>query len=158
MRKWIARLWGIFSVFSALVGIGGWPDDTANLLGWFGFMSPQWSGFLVALGLAGLLFSALLLWGDRLDAWWKQFRGSATPQDSSTADYMTATAIIDGYLQHATVDMRPGVNITIRTDILKRFEESPGAMLGEGIYSREHLHLWMQTNMGRLLIRYRGDL
>ena len=76
----------------------------------------------------------------------------------ATADYMTTNAIIDRYLQHATVDMRPGVKLTIRTAILERFEKSPGAMLGEGIYSREHLHLWMQTNMARLFIRHRRDL
>ncbi len=70
---------------------------------------------------------------------------------------MAATDIIDAYLQHATVDMRPGVKIATRTEILKRFEKNPGG-LGEGVYSREHLHLWMQTNMGRLLIRHRGDL
>ena len=157
MRKWIAKLWGIFSVFSAFVGIGGWPDDTANLLGWFGFMSPQWSGFLVALGLSGMVFSAVLLWSDRLDAWWKS-RGSGSSQDSNTADYLTTGAIIDAYLQHATVGMKPAVKMSVRFAILQKFENSPGAMLGEGTYNRERLKIWLESNMGKLLIKHSGDL
>ena len=71
---------------------------------------------------------------------------------------MTAGAIIDNYLQHATVGMKPAIKMIIRSDILKRFEGSPGAMLGEGIYNRERLRIWLESNMGKLLIKHKGDL
>lgn len=89
MRKRILKSWGIFSVLSTIVGIGGWPDDTANLLGWFGSLSPQWSGFLVGLGLSGLVFFVLILWGDKIDTWWESPEPSPAEPISSPA--MTAS-------------------------------------------------------------------
>ena len=51
------------SIFSTLLGIGGWPDDAATWHGWIRGMDPVLAGFLMGVGLTSLAFSLLVRWG-----------------------------------------------------------------------------------------------
>ena len=73
-------------------------------------------------------------------------------------DYVTATQIIANYLGHAFEDVKPRIQIVIVHDLLHHFERSPQARIGDNIYSREKLRVWLEFHMGKLLIKHRGEL
>ncbi len=138
--EWIGIVFGIW-------GIPGLIDDGGAWAAWLEPMNlyTEFAPFAVLLGV--LLFT-----------WGRLQRSRKHPKPDGTADYITAGAIIDNYLQHATIGMKPAVKMSVRFEILKKFESSPGAMLSEGTYNRERLRVWLESNMGKLLIRHRGDL
>ena len=82
----------------------------------------------------------------------------AETDDPQGTDYLGACSIVEAYIQHGIIDMRPGVALTVRYGILERFKNSPGAMLSEGVYNEKLLHFWMQSNAAKLLVKNRGDL
>ena len=109
-----------------------------------------------AWGILSILAVTVAVWAS-----WMQSRGQRSSKVATLdnkVDYVTVGDIIDAYLQHATTGIRPAVMSSVRFDILQRFESSPGAMVGEGMYNRERLKIWLESNMGKLLIKHRNDL
>ena len=82
------------------------------------------------------------------------------PEEATPAavDYLEAGEIVDTYIHYATVDVRDGIRLLIRRDILTRFEQGTGNLIGPGQYNRERLHLWMQSNAARFLVAHRGEM
>ena len=149
------RLWLIISVVTALVGIGGWQDDTRVWIGWFANMNPTLSGFLMGAGATGIaVFILVKLESLARRKGWIESERPPKPE----IDWITANAIIDNYLQFEKVRTTSHIWLSIRNDILKKFENSPGSMMGAAVYNRDRLRLWIESNAARLLVRHRGEL
>ena len=56
-------VWISVSIFSTLLGIGGWPEDAATWHGWINGMNPVLAGFLMGVGMTSLAFFLLVRWG-----------------------------------------------------------------------------------------------
>ena len=144
-------MWNVWqAIISALVALtvlaGGFMLEKLFLEEW-----PWWLWGIIA-----ILTASGAVWAS-----WMQSRGqrrSKVATVDNKVDYVTVGDILDAYLQHATTGMRPAVMSSVRFDILQRFERSPGAMVGEGMYNRERLKIWLESNMGKLLIKHRNDL
>ena len=78
--------------------------------------------------------------------------------DADSVDFIGACAIVDGYIHLATHDMRDRVRLSVRYDIIERFGQSTGAMLGQGQYNSALLHQWMQSNAARFLVDHRREM
>ena len=83
----------------------------------------------------------------------------ARPQRKGAAgavDYDQACQIANRYIDPDDT-MRNGVRITVRSDILSKFDLVIGAKIGEQ-YNGDLLHLWLQKNAARFLVKNRGEM
>ena len=53
--------------------------------------------------------------------------------------------------------MRDSTRLSVRVDILNRFEDVVGARVGDG-YDGELLRQWMEKNAARILVAHRGEM
>lgn len=107
-------------------------------------------------GIIAIFTASGAVWASWMQSRWQ--RRSKSEAVDVEVDYVTSGGIIDAYLQYATIGMSPAVKMSTRLEILRRFESSPGAMVGEGRYNRERLKIWMESNMGKLLVKHRDSL
>ena len=77
---------------------------------------------------------------------------------TSTVDYIGACGIVDAYIESAIIDKSNIVRLSIRQDIIERFDKITGAKLGEHEYNRALLHKWIQSNAARFLVVNRQNL
>ena len=75
----------------------------------------------------------------------------------STADYLEVCSIVNSYID-PDQSMRDIIRLTVRNDIIKRFEKVTGSKLGKYKYNRALLHQWMQSNAARILVNHRGEM
>ena len=73
-------------------------------------------------------------------------------------DYVTAVGIIRNYLSQSFEDVELRIQLIIVQDLLHSFERSPQAKIGNDIYSRAKLRVWLEYHMGKLLIEHRSKL
>lgn len=107
-------------------------------------------GILFCLSLAGLIF-----------ALWKLYQLENSPKDppkndSELVDYMTATAIASRYIDPDNT-MTASVLITVRSQILAKFDKVVGARVGEN-YNGPLLHQWFQKNAARALVNHQNEI
>ena len=157
-RKITRSYWSpIIGAVVFLVGIPGMVDNFNTWKQWVGNMSPALSGLFVGVGATMICFWLVPLLTTRLRA------QKGTPSDEQTisvdsVDFIGAWEIVDAYIGAALVDKQDGVKVTIKRDILDRFDKVTGAKLGEYEYNRALLHQWLQLNAARLLVEKRSDL
>ncbi len=83
-------------------------------------------------------------------------RRKRKPVTGSTVDYATASVIANGYIDPDNT-LRAGVRITVRSQILAKFEEVPGARVGDK-YNADLLHRWFQKNAARVLVKHQSEI
>ena len=90
--------------------------------------------------------------------WWREKHGGCGKQSRTepTVDYGEAGAIINRYIDPDD-SMKPGVRISVRSQILAKFENVVGAKVGDG-YDGELLHRWLQKNGARALVNHQGEI
>ncbi len=109
----------------------------------------------------------LILWGVIivfgiwmvLDIWTLFARGQRRkrkPPSGATVGYATASVIANGYIDPDNTG-RDGVRIAVRSQILKKFEDVPGAKVGDE-YNADLLHRWLQKNAARALVKHQSEI
>ncbi len=114
-------------------------------------------GLLV--GLCAL--AIILLYSPGVWRWVRRRQKAAAAEGETrraTVDYVTACAIVDGYIAQAVVGKLDIHKIAIRKDFMDRFDRQTGAKVSEYEYNAELLHQWMRTNAARLLVQNRADM
>ena len=90
---------------------------------------------------------------------WKLHRMDKPAEDipqSDLVDYMTACAIANRYIDPDDT-MASGVRITVRTQILAKFDKVVGARSGLD-YNVQLLHQWFQKNAARTLVAHQDEI
>lgn len=78
--------------------------------------------------------------------------------NKTTVDWIESMGIIDRYIAPALYDKPDHIKISIRKEIMDRFSNTTGAVVGEFQYNRQLLHQWIESNAARLLIANVGEL
>ena len=76
--------------------------------------------------------------------------------DTAVVDYMMACDIANRYID-PDLTMPGGRRIAVRSQILARFEQVGGAMVGEN-YNGQLLHQWLQANAARALVGHQDEI
>ena len=112
---------------------------------------------VAALGLgvlSGLIITTLYLGGDYLWNRWKKHKGSK--DNEALIDYMTACHELNAYIDPER-NMNERARISLQHTMLDKFSQYPGAVKGD-LFNRRLLHLWIQVNAGKLLVKYQGEV
>lgn len=159
VRKFLGNPW--FGGVSAAIMIVGLPSTIDSAFIWVEWMEGMASVVMAWIG-SILVTAYVVSVGPR---GWKAFmswiRGRHRTEDDpsdNVVDFIGACGIIDSYIAPATRDMRAGIKLTVKQDLISRFDKVTGAKLGEYQYNRALLHQWMQSNAARFLVEHRGEM
>lgn len=145
-----------FSSTGILLGIVGLPgiiEDAQTWGEWIQLLPGAWWNWLLTISGIGIFLYAV--WPGIKQT----FGRNRKKKPASPAVYFVdACAIVDSYIQPALPDKPSMIRLTIRQDFIERFEKVTGAMLGEGLYNRQLLHQWMQSNAARFLVERRHEM
>ena len=106
--------------------------------------------WLVAAGLCALGIVAIYA-----PSAWRFLKGRSAPGES-VIDYVTACDVANRYIDPDRT-MPDGRRIAVRSQILARFEQVGGAMVGEK-YNGQLLHRWLQKNAARALVKHQDEI
>ena len=150
-RKWRRIAISTAGILLSIVGIPGLIEDGKTWREWVQLLPGAWWNWLFAIAGLGLLLYAV--WPGI-----KRTFGRKEKPASAAVYYIDACAIVDSYINPALPDKSDIIKLTIRQDFIQRFEKVTGAMLGEGLYNRQLLHQWMQSNAARFLVEHRNEM
>ena len=107
-----------------------------------------------------ILWSVVIFFGLwMMSDFWTLVRGHRRERKEaprSSVDYAKATLIATRYIDPD--DALPvGVRITVRSQILAKFEEVEGAKVGDE-YNVDLLHRWFQKNAARALVKHQSEI
>ena len=147
--KWILSnaAWDIpFEVARKLLGAEGDKEWMVTVAAWALVVFA-----LLGVGISLWFLSRLVV--RRLRVLW----GSKS-EDLAAVYYLDALGIVDMYIETAISGMSDMARLSIRNEFIDNFEQTPGAMLGDGKFNRIRFHQWMKSNAARFLVENRRQM